>query len=238
MKKLLLFIVLLSSLASAAQERNYTYIAQRNEWLAGLFKAFGLPAGDGPAAFDTGQKQQAGALYYDSTGADSGFYYWSGLVWTKLGSGSSSTVLASQGNQMSGDTVVFAGPIGTPGLFTNERTINTNRLIMHWTNGIPSEAGGALWQFSQRPYSPYQFISQDTVTVSDALPTIGRPLTGIYARRTVYFNPTIYKTQQSYGHYFGQTYSWQDSMVSRNDGMDYQQAMTVEQRYKPRNSGY
>ena len=241
MKRLILIsLILCAAFAGNAQlpaYSGYTNINSGYQWLRGLFAALGAPAG-GNAAFATGQAQRAGALYYDSTGVDSGFYYYSGTQWRLIGGSSIDSTLASQGNQMSGDTVVFAGPIGTPGLFTNERAINTNRLIMHWTNGIPAEAGGAIWQFSQRPYSPFQFISQDTVTVSDAFPTYGRPLSGIYARRTVYYNPTIYKTQQSYGHYFGQTYSWLDSVVSRNDGMDYQQAMTVEQRYKPRGSGY
>lgn len=242
MKRIILIsLILCAAFAGNAQlpvYSGYTNINSGYQWLRGLFAALGAPAG-GNAAFATGQAQRAGALYYDSTGVDSGFYVYTGTQWFKLGSGGGiDSTLASQGNQMSGDTVVFAGPIGTPGLFTNERAINTNRYIMHWTNGIPAEAGGAIWQFSQRPYSPFQFISQDTVTVNDALPTYGRPLSGIYTRRTVYYNPTIYKTQQSYGHYFGQTYSWQDSMVSRNDGMDYQQAMTIEQRYKPRGSGY
>lgn len=322
MKKILLILFLFGAYFVAdAQYTGYTNINSRYNWLAGLFSSLGAPAG-GNASFAAGQAHRAGALYYDSTGVDSGFYVYTGTQWFNLSQGGSTptlavvtgagnetttalrivktlggleyaslkpdapndqgallledatlfktteykidsiiyndsilrfphktgtlallsdiagNTLASQGNQKSGDTVVFAGPIGTPGIFTNERTINTNRLIMHWTNGIPAEAGGAYWQFTQRPYSPYQFISQDTVSVNDALPTYGRPLSGIFARRVLYFNPTIYKAQQVYGHYLGQTYSWADSVVVRNDGMDYGEAAVIENRYKPRNSGY
>jgi hypothetical protein len=145
---------------------------------------------------------------------------------------------ATEGLTKSGKDIRLGAQIGSQAAFSAERNINTNRYIMHWTNGIAAETGGAYWQFTQRPYSPFQFISNDTVPGNDALPSMARPLSGIYARRTVHFPSGTYKTQQSYGHYFGQTYSWQDTMVSRNDGMDYQQAMTVEQRYKPRNSGY
>jgi hypothetical protein len=147
-------------------------------------------------------------------------------------------VTASEGLLLSGSDVRLGGPIGSPTTFSVERSLNVNRKILHLTNGIASEAGGAYWQFTQRPYSPYQFISSDTVTTNDALPDIGRPLSGIFARRQIYFNSGIYKTQQSYGHYLGQTYNWADTVVMRNDGDDFQQALIAEQRYKPRNSGY
>jgi hypothetical protein len=241
MKRIILILLILSAAIAVKAQlptyNGYTNINSGYQWLRGLFKSLGAPAG-GNATFESGQLPRAGALYYDSTGVDSGFYVYTGTRWLNLSTGGGiDSTLASQGLQMSGDTVVFAGPIGSPGIFTNERTLNLNRKIMHWTNGVAAEAGGAFWQFSQRPYSPYQFISQDTVTVNDALPDIGRPLSGLYARRVVYFNSGIYKTQQSYGHYFGQTFDWIDSAVMRNDGHDYQQAVIAEQRYKPRTLG-
>lgn len=89
MKKYLLSIVFIIGLFSiaAAQERSYTYIAQRYDWLAGVFRALGLPAGDGPAAFEFGQKQRAGTVYYDSTGEDAGLYLWDGSAWGQITAG-------------------------------------------------------------------------------------------------------------------------------------------------------
>lgn len=62
MKKLLVILFVLFAFFAKAQ--HYTTISQRYDWLAGLFKALGLPAG-GTAAFTTGQAQRAGAVYYD-----------------------------------------------------------------------------------------------------------------------------------------------------------------------------
>lgn len=237
MKKIIILLVLMT--IGFAGFSQYTYIAQRYRWLAGMFEALNIPSGSGPADFQNLQSRKAGAMYYDSLGIDSGLYIWSGLSWNQAGSGGGGTTYyPGEGLAMSNDSLHLGGLIGFPSLLYNQRTINVNRNIIHWTNGIASEAGGSFWQFSYRPYSPFQFISQDTVTVNDVVQTIGRPLSGIYARRTVYYNSGIYKTQQSYGHYFGQTMSWQDSVVMRNDGMDYQQAVIAEQRYKPRGSGY
>lgn len=90
MKKFILLTALICGfLAINAQKTtgpNYTYIAQRYEWLAGVFKALGLPAGSGPAAFTAGQEGRAGAVYYDSLGADAGLYMWTGTVWALQGS--------------------------------------------------------------------------------------------------------------------------------------------------------
>lgn len=88
MKKLFLLLLLIPVLASAQKTTgtNYTYIAQRYEWIAGIFKGLGLPAGAGPADFYAGQERRAGAVYYDSVGVDSGLYVYSGLAWNKQGS--------------------------------------------------------------------------------------------------------------------------------------------------------
>lgn len=88
MKKIILIAVLLISFASANSQSNYTYIAQRYRWLAGLFEALGLPAGSGPAAFAAGQNQRAGQVYYDSSGIDQGVYVWTGLTWQLIAGGS------------------------------------------------------------------------------------------------------------------------------------------------------
>lgn len=108
MKKIILVLSLLI-LAYFGQAQGigggYTYIAQRYNWLAGVFNnGFGLPAGES-AGFFTGQNQRAGALYYDSTGLDSGLYYWSGLVWHKVGEGTGSQVYVNAPLTMDVDTI-------------------------------------------------------------------------------------------------------------------------------------
>jgi len=106
MKKLIIILLLsIAGFAGSAQGigYGYTYIAQRYNWLAGVFNALGLPAGDSPA-FQSGQYQRAGALYYDSTGVDSGLYVWSGLAWREVGSGSG-TPLVNTPLFLTGDTI-------------------------------------------------------------------------------------------------------------------------------------
>lgn len=84
MKKILIGLLLI--LCFQAAKSQYTYIAQRYDWLAGKFRALNIPAGDS-AQFQTLQDRRSGALYYDSTGVDSGLYVWSGLVWRKASEG-------------------------------------------------------------------------------------------------------------------------------------------------------
>jgi hypothetical protein len=145
--------------------------------------------------------------------------------------------VASQGLLKSGDTTVFAGPFGTPGIFTNDRTLNTNRNIMNWTNGVPAVTGGVNWQFSKQAYSPFQFISQDTVTTNNEGLSNNRPLTGLFARRTLYFSPSTYRVNESYGQYVGQTLNFQDSIAIQTLGGDFMQAVIAELRIKPRGTG-
>lgn len=87
MKKLLFLLFLIPVFAAAQKTTggNYIYIAQRYEWLAGVFEALGLPAGSGPAAFTSGQEMRAGAVYFDSLGVDAGFYIWTGSQWVLQG---------------------------------------------------------------------------------------------------------------------------------------------------------
>lgn len=89
MKKIILITAFLCGFIAANAQ--YTYIAQRYDWLAGLFRALGLPAGDS-AQFQTSQRQRAGSIYYDSVGVDAGLYAWTGLTWQLIGSGGSQTL--------------------------------------------------------------------------------------------------------------------------------------------------
>lgn len=144
-----------------------------------------------------------------------------------------------EGLSASGTTANLGGPVGTEAQFSTDRVINTLRKGMYWTNGTPiEESGGNVWQHTDKPYSPFQFWSADTLT-SNLVdpPTAEMPLSGIFARRTMYYNDGILKTQKTYGHYIGQTYDWKDTMTFQNAGGDYQQGVTIEQRLKPRGTG-
>jgi hypothetical protein len=73
MKKLLVLITVLISIAASAQP-NYTYSASRMRWIAAVLDStFHIPAGP-TASIRTGGFTRSGALFYDSVGADSGLY--------------------------------------------------------------------------------------------------------------------------------------------------------------------
>lgn len=82
MKKLLIIALVLLSAASYAQP-GYTNINSRYNWIGGRFQALHIPAGGTPV-LSTGQFVGAGALYLDSTGIDSGLYYYHG-GWVPVG---------------------------------------------------------------------------------------------------------------------------------------------------------
>lgn len=123
MKKLLFLLLLLPvfSLAQKTTPGNYTYIAQKYEWDAGVFKALGIPAGPGPAAFTAGQVPRAGAIYYDSSGVDAGPKIFNGLAWVDFGGGVSQSALDDTAAAIRGDfpvtptlqTVTDAGKTST-----------------------------------------------------------------------------------------------------------------------------
>lgn len=129
MKKLIIILAVLFSLSGFAQERKYTLIADRYEWLAGLFRALGLPAGD-EAAFEPGQRMRAGSIYYDSSGVNAGLKIWDGLAWVDVGGGSTET--ASEGLTKVGDDIQFGGVIGTPSIFTENRVVDLGERQLHF----------------------------------------------------------------------------------------------------------
>lgn len=157
MKKIIIIAALFCSFAASAQKTtpgNYTYIAQKYEWDAGIFKGLGIPSGSGPAAFITGQVGRAGALYYDSVGIDSGLYVYSGLAWRLLGEGevtqsalndTASAIrgdfpvyTSSNGLYKSGNDFRLGGPLGTPSIFTEQRVINLNNKSLYFTKNYGS----------------------------------------------------------------------------------------------------
>lgn len=82
MKKLLAIVFIIISVASYGQAGYINLNEKRRNLLFGS-EGFNGPAGQTPA-LASGQWTRAGALYYDSTGANKGYYYWTGSVWIKL----------------------------------------------------------------------------------------------------------------------------------------------------------
>lgn len=84
MKRILLIICVLASLASAAQPPTtgagqYTYIAQQYNWLAGYFKSLTLPSGAGAPVSPLRMWPGAGGIYLDSVGNK--WYYRQNMTW-------------------------------------------------------------------------------------------------------------------------------------------------------------
>lgn len=146
---------------------------------------------------------------------------------------------ADEGVSLTGTNVRLFGPLATPSNLTMDRSINLRRKILHFNNSEDqTTAGGPIWQHTDRPYSPYQFISTDTLTADHIdPPTADMPVSGIFGRRTLFYNSGIYTTQKVYGHYLGKTIDWLDTMRFRTDGGDYNQAVIAEHRFKPRGTG-
>lgn len=113
MKKLLIVTLLFLSCKIFAQPTNYTQVNQRYNWLAGYFRALHAPAGTTPA-LQSGQWSGSGAIYVDSSGADSGFYYYHSPTWHRLARASE---VAASGitslNGLTGSMQTFAA--GTSG---------------------------------------------------------------------------------------------------------------------------
>ena len=152
---------------------------------------------------------------------------------------SGTSVTQGEGIAITGDSVHLGGTIGAEALMYQNRFINTNRKGLYFTNGdhIP-HPGGVVWQHSDTAYSPFQFISKDTLTADGITPTTqAMPVSGLFARRTLFYNSGIRRTQKIYGHYLGMTYDWLDSMRFDTQGGDYNQATIAELRLKPRGTG-
>ncbi len=242
MKKLLILLILIlgTFIAEAQTDFGYTIIAQRNRWLAGLFQAFGLPTGDGPAAFQPGQHQRSGALYYDSAGIDAGMYLWNGTTWEIAGG---SNLIAGEGIDISNDSVHLGGVSGVAtAQMIQQRSINLNRKIFTWNNSQNAEDNGVRWysfgsSVTKKTYAPFQFIAEDTMTQIEQPLSEDFPLHSLFARRTVYRTIAGIRTLEMFGHHIELAHNYPDSAVGHNDGTAAQQALTVKATYYGRNSG-
>lgn len=101
MKQILIICCLLWGTAQAQQLPGYTDINARYRWLAGVFRALNLPAGN-DTALQAGQTRQAGAVWVDTVGSNAGVYYWLFGKWNKVGVG-----LANLPLYYSGDTLMI-----------------------------------------------------------------------------------------------------------------------------------
>lgn len=146
-----------------------------------------------------------------------------------------------EGLTADGLTANLGGEIATPGIFSTERLINTNRKGMYWENGtIPDmvDPGGVSWDFGQEVFSPYQFISADTITSNDVdPPTANVPWSGIFARRELYYADGIIRTQKVFGHDFEMKWNFNDTISFNTQSGDYNNAFKVTNRITPRGDG-
>jgi hypothetical protein len=124
MKKLIIIILSLISIISYSQP-TYTTINSKYNWLAGAFSALNVPAGN-TVTRQTGQYVRSGALWYDSTGADSGLYVSHGNYWVLVGGGSGTVTGANNGVSLSGSNVQLGQTIAASG---NPALISANREI-------------------------------------------------------------------------------------------------------------
>jgi len=168
-------------------------------------------------------------------------YFWHtvNLVWEQDAGGSGT---AGEGITITGGAVNLGGLIASPATgFTSDRTVNTNRKGMIWVNGTISDLvdpGGASWDFGQETFSPNQFLSADTLTANDVdPPTAAMPWSGIFARREIYLNSGILRTQKVFGHSFWLRWNWLDTMSFRTESGDYNNSFQIVNELAPRGAG-
>lgn len=165
MKKLLFISSLLWSVAHAQTIPGYATINARYYWLSGAFRGLNIPAG-GTAALYSGQWVKAGALFYDSTGANKGLYVWDGSTWTLQGESKT----FRQGVYDSSGIVGIGAGVKNKSVFTTDRRINTNGFEIYLDSrstylllgADSSVAGGAAYIDLRGPYGGAINLKSDT----------------------------------------------------------------------------
>lgn len=94
MKKIFFVILVLWSAVSYSQAPNYNNYNVRNHFWQFSTNGLNIPAGATPVKL-TGQYARSGALFYDTTGVDTGLYVSHGAYWVKVGVGSFNTSLGT-----------------------------------------------------------------------------------------------------------------------------------------------
>jgi hypothetical protein len=221
MKKIIFILLLFAAISSEAQTSypGYTTINSRYLDLGRIFKELGLPAG-GNAAFTSGQLPRAGAIYYDSTGVDSGLHVWSGLAWRKYITQSAlddtaaairaaGIYTASQGITKTGNDFQFGGTSSSPATLTTSRRIDINRNRIIFTVGDVATSN-----------YPFQVFAKDTISSngmsSDSLLPTG---TTAFQRHIDFTGP--YAAEYKIGHGFSLTYRAGDSARIASVGGDF-----------------
>lgn len=149
-------------------------------------------------------------------------------------------ITAGEGLTKLGNQINLGGISGSDGIFTTNRFINTNRRSMIWRNGVVSDfdVNGAEWGFDQQVYSPYQFLSADTLLSNDVdPPNQNIPWSGIFARRDLRYNTGVIRTQKVFGHQFEYRTMWDDTISLNTQGGDYNVGFSTKTIYKPYGSG-
>lgn len=227
MRKIFIAFAILISAAASAQKIQYinTYGYEYERFLARTL--MGLPADTFAVPTDL-----RSVKFVARKGTTT--YYWNTTthIWEASAGGNSGT--ASSGLTKVGDDFQFGGTVSAPAYVASNRNIMANRKVIVFGNGVE---GAAHWQFSDSAYSPFQFLSRDTITQNNLSPAYARPLSGVFARREVVMTDGIYQQNKHYGHSFSQIWNWKDSMAMRTDGGDYGQTFHAETRWKPRGTG-
>lgn len=227
MRKILLIILILSCAYGYGQKLQYvnTYGYEYERFAArtllGLPKdTFTVPADLQDIPFIA---NKAGAIYK-----------WNIVthIWDAFSGGGGA--LSGEGTTVSNDSVHIGGLVTSPAALTTDRNILANRRVLVFGNTIP---GMAHWIFSDSAYSPFQFLSNDTITSNDMALSRTRPLSTMYLQRNIVFTPGIYQQTKMYGALRAATQMiWTDSVKVRTDGGDYHTNI-IEYRFEPTGSG-
>jgi len=232
MKKLLIILLFCGAAAVSYGQSGYTTINARYNWLGGIFKALGIPSG-GTAAFQSGQAVRAGALYYDSTGVDSGLYVWGGLSWRNITPVSGTTYTAGSGIGISGDSIHIGGRTYAPAIFYDERSIVLTGHSLKITSGYADTTVGGnagTYSFANKPYSPLQFGRMDSLTANDVALSIV-PLSTINSIRIMKYGSGGLHNTGIFGNRFAYYHYANDSAVIRSSST-FNMAISGEQRLR------
>lgn len=143
MKKVFLLICILISLASTAQPPGYTKFYVKYNFLnLTLDSTLTAPAG-ASARLTVGAHQRSGAIYVDTVGADSGFYYYSRANWQKLAVNGISgrfgsedvTTTTNRGFSLNAHNLTITGT-GSSGVAAHDTVLFKNSVVMLQDSGI------------------------------------------------------------------------------------------------------
>ncbi len=178
-------------------------------WFGGLFRALNIPAGDS-AQFQPGQVVRAGAIYYDSTGVDSGLYVWSGLAWQKQ---NANNYTASQGITLSGNDFQLGG------LMTDIKSLT-------WNGGNSEMTFGQIYGTQKYGRGNLNVVNIDTMPNPDTSRFWG------LNSHTIFRSPSYTASIYRLGTNLQVTYENADSVNLRSFGGDFGSAVRSNFHFK------